>query len=281
MNEVQQKSKRISDKEIKRIREVLSDTEKEVLHSISECRYLTTKQIKRLYYIQSKSEPANMRRANRSMIKLWDYGLVRPLDRRIGGVRAGSGSYVWQITSAGIKVLLDNEDTTRKRNREPTSAFLLHTLMVSEVYIGLIKLSRDSIVGIEDIQLEPQCWRTYTSASSENYLKPDLYAVITNGEYEDYYFFEIDNGTESPSRVIKKCQQYEKYYTSGYEQTKTHVFPYVIWIVPDQKRKVSLTAHIKEDINLSSIFVIITLEELSTLIISGADALGKPKEDVS
>jgi hypothetical protein len=125
------------------------------------------------------------------MIKLWDYGLVRPLDRRIGGVRAGSGSYVWLITSAGYKAISDEENFTRKRYSEPTSGFLIHTLMVSEVYIRLIELSRSSSVEIEALELEPQCWRTFaSSSSSENYVKPDLYAALISGEYEDHYFLK-------------------------------------------------------------------------------------------
>ena len=59
------------------------------------------------------------------------YGLIHHLKRRIGGVRAGSGSYVWSITYKGIKELRKYHPNTQLKLRntyEPTAHHLEHTL---------------------------------------------------------------------------------------------------------------------------------------------------------
>lgn len=279
MIEDNQKYNRISKHQVETIKQKLSEREKSVLLSILRCHFLTTAQIKRLHYKDSVSDTAAMRAANRGAIKLRDLGLIVSLNRRIGGVRAGSGSFVWSITTAGLKVLSKINRSlnvsNRKRIYEPTSNFLTHALAVSEVYLQLTEVARREAIALSDTTFEPDCWRAYSSRSGvATFIKPDLYAVISAEEYEDYYFFEIDNGTESPSRIVKKCMQYIDYYNSGTQQKKTHVFPYVVWIVPDEKRKKSLSEHIRQNISRIEIFLIITIDQLKNLIINGAGSLG-------
>ena len=88
--------------------------------------------------------------------------------------------------------------------------------------------------------------------------------------YEDYWFFEVDLDTEAPSRVIKKCEHYGKYYLSGEEQKRTGVFPRVVWIAPDEKRQATLQRHISEDLSdYQDLFLVITLKDLTALIQTG------------
>ena len=112
-----------------------------------------------------------------------------------------------------------------------------HTLAVSELHTQLLGIEG---ITLTDIQFEPACWRSYHGTA----LKPDLYAVTTDGKYEDSWFFEIDLATEAPSRVVSKCEQYQEYYRSGVEQSKHGIFPLVVWIVPSAKRRATLQGQI-------------------------------------
>lgn len=280
MKESKQKYNRISKHQIESIEIQLSERDKAVLLSVFTCRYLTTGQIKRLHYKTSTSDLAAMRAANRGVLKLKDMGLIVSLKRRIGGVRAGSGSYVWSVTAAGLKVLniikSVEKAEARKRIFEPSPSFLEHTLAVAEAYIQLNEIARCEAVELVNAELEPKCWRQYTSRSGAlAYLKPDLYAVIGNEDYEDHYFFEIDKGTEAPTRIIKKCMQYVGYYNFKKEKRKSEVFPYVVWIVPDVKRKDSLTDYISQSVSLKNIFVIITMDKLKDLVLEGVEGVIK------
>jgi len=75
--------------------------------------------------------------------------------------------------------------------------------------------------------------------------------------------------------VLDKCRRYAHYYRTGAEQRETGVFPLVVWIVPNGKRKSNLRRYIDEcrELQLKSIFLVITPDEFETLICEGKEAL--------
>ncbi len=125
---------------------------------------------------------------------------------------------------------------------------------------------------ITALQLEPECWRAYSSAGVSCSLKPDLYAVTVTEEYEDRYFIEVDLDTESPAKIIEKCQKYHAYYRSGLEQEASEMFPLTVWIVPSAARKEKLIRHLKEAFDKQArLFAVIACDELEHLILEGGD----------
>jgi hypothetical protein len=138
--------------------------------------------------------------------------------------------------------------------------------------MSLIADQREN-VDLLKAEVEPDCWRSYVGDSGAVvYLKPDLYIVTTADDYEDHWFFEIDLATESPSRIINKCQQYYRYYQSGTEQRNSGVFPLVVWIVLNTKRAESLRCHIADEFKerQTDIFMVITPDQLEKLINNGS-----------
>jgi hypothetical protein len=262
----------------------LGDRDKEVLKSIRAYRYLTTDQVRRLHFRNTENEQASLRAASRALGKLKDHRLIAPLERRIGGIRAGSGSYVWAIAPAGARALeilgTASGKTARKRLYIPSSSYLTHTLAVAEVSLRLLEMSFDGRTALLHQRLEPECWRSHvTPGGVATFLKPDLDAATCCGEYEDHWFLEVDLATESPATVARKCEQYLAYMRSGKEQEACGVFPSVVWSVPDAKRKGSLQSNIAEALDKDSrIFVVITLDELESLITLGLDAFRQEGE---
>jgi hypothetical protein len=105
-------------------------------------------------------------------------------------------------------------------------------------------------------------------------IKPDLYALTSVGGYEYHWFFEVDLNTEAPTRIIRKCENYGRYYMTGLEQQKNGVFPKVAWIVPDEKRKKTILRHIRESLReYADLFTAITFDELDTLLNNDEGAL--------
>ncbi|MDR1319904.1 MAG: replication-relaxation family protein [Gracilibacteraceae bacterium] len=279
----------------------LDEKDKSVLQAVKTCRQITGRQLMRLLF-DVTTERATVRAVNRRLFKLKEMGLITHLERRIGGVRSGSGANIWEITTAGLKLLYlrDQADGkrpgrfVRKRHFEPTTCFTAHRLAVTEVYVRLHELtggngysgantrgngnggdsggnSHNNRVGasLAQIELEPGCWRRYSDfAGHELYLKPDAYAVTASGEYEDHWFIEMDLATESPAVVTRKCEQYAYCFQGGTEQRRIGVFPRVVWIVPTDKRKNSITNHIDESFagTLKSLFTVIRLDGLADLI---------------
>ena len=273
---------RISIRQLEELQRGVTAIDLAILRSLKTCRYLTGRQIVRLYFSdRGRITTATLSASYRCLNRLREYGLIRALKRRIGGVRAGSGSYTWVLTSAGFRLLnLDNvNDSPRKQFREPTPHFLEHTLLVSETWLLLIEICARRKMNLVDVQFEPDCWRNYTKGGKHVVLKPDLFALTKGDTYEDYWFIEIDCNTETIARVIDKCGRYIQYFHSGTEQKRSGVFPYVVWIVPNTKRKDSLNLHIgKHYPKAQDIFVTILPDELEALMTSGAEKFKKNYE---
>jgi len=238
-----------------------------LLFDLEDCRHLTTGQIARLRFEEDHANPtAALRAANRAVTRLKEMGLVASLDRRIGGVRGGSGGLVWNLTAAGAKLVnLDSDTPPRRRNYEPTARFTDHTLAIAETYIQLLHISG---VALTKAEFEPVCWRDYSGST----LKSDLFVITSDGEYEDYWFFEVDLATETPQRIVAKCQQYEEYYLAGEEQKQHGLFPKVVWIAHNNKRCDSIRDHIAKghELQHKSLFTVIMPDELEALIRKGA-----------
>jgi hypothetical protein len=233
---------------------------------------MSTNQIIRLAFAHLENPESARRAANRAAKRLYNGGLIIPLERRRGGVRAGSGSYIWSLTPAGARFLNMEDPEGRVSNRkfEPSAYFLEHTIAITELYLQLRSIDG---VALTDAQFEPQCWRGFPGVlGTQQAIKPDLYAVTSDSDYEDHWFFELDLASEAPSKVIRKCAQYQEYYLAGAEQRKHGVFPLVVWIVPEERRRDSLQDHIARSVELrhKNLFTVILPDELEALIRKGA-----------
>lgn len=266
--------RRISRKRLQELEMILGERDRQVLLAFQRYRYLMSSQVQRLVFTDAPSSSAGLRATSRCLKKLREMGLVDSLARRIGGVRAGSGSLVCYLTHAGERLLRLHDRTAAPCRRffEPSPYFLSHTLAVAEVSIQLQEICRKEKMELPFIQPEPECWRAYSEHGAQIALKPDLYAVTVSGEFEDRWFFEVDLNTESPAKVIEKCQKYHRYYRSGLEQKESGVFPLTVWIVPGETRKQHLLSHIKAAFEKQPrLFAVITDSELEHLIRQGGD----------
>lgn len=269
-----QAPQRVSKRQLAETDSRLGERDRQLLAAVQQYRYLMTGQIQRLLFTDAANPSAGLRAASRSLKKLSEFGLVDSLSRRIGGVRAGSGSFIWHLTHADERLLRlhDGKSSPMRRHYEPSPYFLAHTLAVAETAIRLIEICREHEPQITALQLEPECWRAYSSAGVSYSLKPDLYAATATEEYEDRYFIEVDLDTESPAKIIDKCEKYHAYYRSGLEQEESEMFPLTVWIVPSITRKEKLIRHLREAFDKQAkLFAVITCDELEHLVLEGGD----------
>ena len=253
----------------------LSIQEGQVLKFLLKAKYVTTKQLARLYFTDSVSSSTALRRANLTTKKLNEKDYIGHLDRRIGGVRAGSGSFVWTISTKGLKWLKHFKPSlaiTRQNHYEPTWHHLEHTLAISEIYVQLTELKNMHLVqSIDKFQFEPSCWRGWLdNYAGRMILKPDCYIEISLDNYLYNYFVEVDKNSESLARVINKSKQYIRYYNLNIEQKETGVFPLVLWVVPDEKRKLAIEQRIQKELqDYWELFQVITLDDFKDFMAGG------------
>jgi hypothetical protein len=266
---------RVSRGQLEEVRAKLSKRDLEILTSLAASRFLTSNQIRRLYFADHATNAAAIRSSNRALARLADLELICHLDRRVGGVRAGSGSNVWSLTETGGRLLhhggVSNLLPKRLRTHEPTATFLEHTLAVAEVCLRLTEAARGGDFTILELQREPDCWRAYTGRDGGvATLKPDLALVTACGDFEDHWFLEVDRDTEPPSRIVRACLRYEAYRGTDSEQKRLGVFPAVIWVVPHPKRAAALKTHLSKTPGVSrSVFEVVAIDDLPSLVRAG------------
>lgn len=263
--------RRVGARALTALRRDLTLRDWDILRLVADHRYLTTRQLEGFCFTSLGSPASAERTARRVLARLAIRGVLRTLDRRIGGVRSGSSGTVYYLAPAGAR-LLDDADGRRYRSREPSGRFLEHCLAVADVHLELVGLStRDQLDGVE-VVTEPACWRSWTGpAGQTRSLEPDLFALITGSDYEDSWFIEVDMGTESIPAILKKAAIYDAYRRTGVEQAAHDVFPRVCWLMKgpkDQARATALRHHLAAQAYPDGLFQV-TTEDQFTLTLTG------------
>lgn len=155
----------------------LSARDRLVLGRIEQHRYLSTMQLEAFVFTGHASPASAARTTRRVLARLARDDLIRPLARRIGGVRAGSSATVWQLAPAGVRLLRD-EAGKGHRTHEPSERFLRHCLAVADAHLRLRAFRAAPDVEQIEVQVEPDSWRRFSGSGGEaRWLQPDLAAV--------------------------------------------------------------------------------------------------------
>jgi Replication-relaxation len=211
----------------------LDERDRCLLQEVARLHLVSGKQLRRLFYAD---DDAGRRSARLDLARLTEWRVLARLERRIGGVRAGSEGYVYALDVLGQRLV----DPKRARYRSPWTPgapFVAHSLAVAELYVRLRERSVGEEFALLRFESEPSSWRSFTGPGGRRLtLKPDAFLVTVSGECESHYFIEVDRATESLPRITEKAQLYGRYWQSGREQEMRGVFPRVLWITPDERR---------------------------------------------
>ncbi len=219
----------------------LSDRDLAVLRAVAALHFATARQLERLHFHDGHATSlAAARACRRALARLHDLRLLDRLDRRVGGTRAGSASFVYALSRVGTHLL---GDSNRRRSREPSLAHLAHVLAVAELVVQLHERARMGDVELLSVETEPGCWRSFLDAHQrQRLLKPDLRVTLGVGAHELHWFVELDRGSEHRPALARKITTYVDAWQDGGEQTRSGVFPRVQWVVPDEDRAAVITS---------------------------------------
>jgi hypothetical protein len=190
------------------------------------------------------------------------------LERRIGGVKAGSDGFAYRLAPAGqrLAAAASGRDLPRgRRAPEPGERFVRHRLAVGELYVHLHEAAAAGTLTLLDFQAEPACWRSFTAPlRGKTVLKPDAFLRLAAGDYELWWFVEIDLGTVSQATRARQADAYRSYYRSG---AAGAVMPRVLWVTKNAATASRAAAAVQPDMEPAGLFVIGTngrLLELAT-----------------
>jgi hypothetical protein len=232
------------------IAEELTDRDWLIMQSLQTVKVATGHQLQRLHFDLPETDPASAARHRRRVLQhLVDLRVLGRLERSIGGVRAGSSGLIFGVDVVGARLLVvhDGEGSRPRSVFTPGLSFLQHRLAITELYVRLTEASRGGACELVEFVAEPDCWRSFAGRGGARLLlKPDAYARVGAGGYEYLWFIEVDRAAESRPTLRIKCQRYVDYWLSGREETRSGVFPAVLWLVPDQRRADALEQVIEQ-----------------------------------
>jgi hypothetical protein len=251
----------------------LSDRDEAILEALRQHRLLTAGQIERLCFDGRHASPMATRRRTQAVLRrLHQRQLIARLERRQGGVRAGSAGFTYWLTTRGHRAI----GVGGKRARwQPSERLVDHLLATSELSVQLHQAARRGQIGDLQVTHEPDSWRRFVGAhGSVVVLKPDLLVELTTDGWELRWFVEIDRATEHLPTIIGKCAAYERYWRSGHETTIHPVFPRVLWSVPDPPRANAIKAAIDRTSDLTGdLFRVATTPQTLQLLQGGGPQL--------
>lgn len=212
---------RVRQSQVDAARAAITERDEAVLRELARVRVLSGNQLERLLFADI-APSARSRVRRRVLRRLIDWRLVTTLERRIGGVRAGSAGLIHALDSGGARLLASQvhheeppSDSPRlRRPTTPGSRFLHHALSVSELYVGLREAERlrSARWQLVTFQAEPACWWPDGLGGT---LKPDAYVLLRSQSYEHAWWIEIDLATESLPTLSHKLERYGDFYARG------------------------------------------------------------------
>ncbi|HEY4810761.1 MAG TPA: replication-relaxation family protein [Solirubrobacteraceae bacterium] len=251
-------------------RERLSARDLAIIRQVAELRLMSARQIQAVHFpaAEHDNEQAATRARQRVLERLTRERLLIRLDRRIGGVRAGSAGFVLALGPIGQRVLA--VDGPRRRAYEPTLRFVDHTLAIAQLVVDLTVAARRGVVDVLACEAEPRSWREFGGMGGRRWLHPDAFVSVGVGEYVLDWFIEVDRASESVPVILRKCRLYADYYQSGTEQAAHGgVFPRVCWIVPDEQRAERLRQAIARDRQLPERLFVVTITDTAVNVLRG------------
>lgn len=231
----------------RRLADRLSPRDLAILGSLRELRLASGNQLGRLH-VDGDRPTTHARKARAALQRLTDLRVIVRLERRVGGIRAGSSGFVYGLSGLGQAVLDLGTGNPHRHRRvvETKPAFHNHVLAVAEQYVRLVEYDRAGRAQLLEFAAEPRSWRRFPGQLGHVVtLKPDAYTRLGVDGYEVSAFLELDLDTESAPTIARKLDLYVAYWRSGIEQRRHGLFPKTWWLVPTPARLNTITRTIQ------------------------------------
>jgi hypothetical protein len=226
----------------------LGDRDRAIVLGLARLRVLTGQHLTRLHFADLSTATRDRTR-RRVLGRLASLGIVTTLERRIGGVRAGSAGLVYALDVAGQRILpllgaeTAVDSTSRARHPwTPGVLFLGHSLAVSELYVQLKEEERAGTFNLAQFRTEAASWHPNGFGGL---IKPDASVLLQDAEEEASVWIEVDRATESLPTLRRKLLAYVDFANAG-QLGPDDVTPMVLVAVPHERRLLAVSGLIRD-----------------------------------
>lgn len=215
-----------------RVRTVrLQNRDSEIIAFVSRFRQVTTHQVRDAFFPTHKS-PTQPKVVLKRLVTQRLLKRVDSPRRSIGGQVGGSAQNVYYLDRNGWE--LAGRPT---KNPPRYTGIKYDWLAVTDIYL--------------DVALNMNVLSYRTEARGESHvrinhvlLEPDLHIEVDRGRDIIEVFIESDMGTETPAQLEEKMARYHHAWLGAPERWEP--FPYVLWVVPNEKRRAELESLIQK-----------------------------------
>lgn len=237
---------RVRQQHVEWVSERLGGRDRRIVAAVRRLRLATSLQLERLHF---HDLPASHRSRTRRRVlaRLVAYRVLMPLERRIGGVRAGSAGLVYALDTAGlwlanIDARSGGDEPAPRRPEQPSPRLVAHVLAVSELYVRLVEAERAGRLRLAVFTTEPGCW---VPNGVGGWLKPDAYLAVATTGLTDHWWVELDLATESLPTLARKPHAYLDFVRRG-QRGPGGVVPRVLVSVPTAARAAAVAGVIEQ-----------------------------------
>jgi hypothetical protein len=264
---------RVSQRRLADIAGRLSQRDREIIATVGRFRVMSAGQLQRLFWTEGAPQ-TRARLARHGLTRLHNLGVLATLERRVGGVRAGSTGRLFALAPAGQGLHRPHAGRRTRHPHTPGERHLAHQLAVGDLYASLRAAAHEGAIELPAFDVEPACWRTYPGSwGSRLILKPDAFVKVATRDYIYSWFIEIDMATESLATIDHKLRRHLDYHHTGNELRAHGVAPRVAWIAPTERRATAIEGVIQAlSPDSRKLFAVATSHDAIDLLRTGVGA---------
>jgi hypothetical protein len=207
---------------------LMSDTDHEIVHLLSEHRVITTQQIATLLGVPERTVRYRMERLESLQLA----GRSEPYADR------GKAPHHWWPTRTADAYARGEPIPSSGEREGPNPSFLKHAASLTGIFIGLCRLAESMSLSLS-FRREAEGKESFSYEGRETAIVPDASIVLT-GESHYEAFIELDMGTASLTKLARKLGLYLAYAQRGVWIERHQFLPALLFITTTERRAESI-----------------------------------------
>lgn len=248
---------------------LLSDTDHEILTTLSEHRVVTTQQLSSILVVPERTIRYRLER-------LWKLGLaggMQPYAER------GSSPMHWWPSRAADAYTRGAPLPQGGEREDPKEAFLRHAAAITGLYAALLRLAPTLGWEVLSWARETEAREEFTVGNRRSAVVPDVALVLRAGEATYHTLVEVDLGTMSIPRATRKLGLYAGWVRTRAWEERHPYPPVVLFLTTTERRAEKILGRAEQRLGAESAraYDLSETRLLDSLVVAASDCVHRPE----